>query len=316
MGRMLCRAFSREGHECVILSRKVMDRELRAKNVRTVAWDGRTLGAWSEEIDGADVVINLAGRSVDCRYSARNLEAMMRSRVESTRVVGQAIARAKNPPTVWLQASTATIYAHRFDRANDEAEGLIGGREPGVPALWRKSIEIALAWEAELWAAATPKTRKVALRSALTMSPDRGGVFAVLATLSRLGLGAQGDGAQFVSWIHEDDFVAAVCFLIERTSLEGVFNLCAPEPLPNREFIAALHRAVGTKFSVSVPRWALEIGAWFMRTETELVLKSRRVVPRRLEENGFTFRYREWPAAAENLANQWKAEKARVPHGG
>ncbi len=308
VGRLLSRALLREGHECVIFSRKALPPESELSGLRQVIWDGRTLGPWAGEIDGADVMINLAGRSVDCRYSRRNLEAMLQSRVDSTRVVGEAIAAAQVPPRVWLQASTATIYAHRFDAPNDELTGQIGGHEPDAPLLWRKSIEIAQAWEAELAAAPTPRTRKIALRSAMTMSPDRGGVFHVLATLGGLGIGRQGDGRQFVSWIHEHDFVGAVRFLIAREDLTGAFNLAAPHPLPNRDFMAALHRAVGCPLSVPVPRWALEVGAFFLRTETELILKSRRVVPGRLLREGFNFSHPDWPAAAADLVHPWKTD--------
>ena len=304
VGQMLVRAFRQRGDKCVVLTRKRGGNLSQASGVKTVVWDGRTLGPWANEIDGADVVINLAGRSVNCRYHARNLTAMMSSRAESTRIIGVAIAAAKNPPRVWLQASTATIYAHRFDAANDEETGEIGGNEPGVPALWAKSIAIAKAWEAELTAAHTPHTRKVALRSAMTMSPDRGGVFSVLAWLCRMGFGRQGDGRQFVSWIHEHDFVAAINFLIARDDLVGAFNLCAPEPLPNRDFMKALQRALGTKIAMPVPRWVLEIGTFFLRTETELVLKSRRVVPARLLNTGFIFRYPRWPEAAKDLVDR------------
>jgi uncharacterized protein (TIGR01777 family) len=301
VGRMLVRALVRDGHECVVLTR---GRAASLPGARSVAWDGRSLGPWMAELDGAEVVINLAGRSVDCRYHERNLAVMMRSRVDSTRVVGQAIAAAKNPPRVWLQAATATIYAHRFDASNDEASGIIGGSEPDVPQLWGRSVDIGRAWESEINAAPTIRTRKVILRTALVMSPARGGIFSVLARLARGGIGRQGDGRQFVSWIHEHDFVAAVKFLIARDDLAGPFNLCAPHPLPNRDFMAALHTAVGRRLSVPVPRWALEIGAFFLRTETELILKSRRVVPGRLLEQGFKFAYPAWPAAAAELVQR------------
>ena len=306
VGQILARALRDEGHECVILTRKLSHPKDETPGLREVLWDGKTLGPWTTELDGADVVINLAGRSVNCRYHERNLSEMMASRVESTRVIGQAIAQAKNPPRVWLQAGTATIYAHRFDAPNDEETGIIGGHEPGAPALWAKSIDIAQAWEAEINAAPTPRTRKVILRSAMTMSPDHGGVFHVLASQCRLGFGRHGNGHQFVSWIHEHDFVAAVKFLIERENLTGAFNLAAPHPLPNRDFIAALHTALGSKLSVPVPRWALELGTFFLRTETELILKSRRVVPTRLLKNGFTFRYQDWPTAATELVERWR----------
>jgi hypothetical protein len=301
VGRMLIRGLEREGHECVVLSRTARS---GATGTRTVAWDGWTLGPWAAEIDGADAVINLAGRSVDCRYTKRHLDEMLRSRTDSVRVVGEAIARSARPPRVWLQAGTATIYAHRFDEANDELTGRIGGDEPDAPPLWRKSVEIAQAWEAELAAAPTRRTRKVVMRSAMTMSPDCGGVFSVLARLARAGVGRQGSGSQYVSWIHEYDFTAAVKFLLQHEELDGAFNLCAPEPLTNADFMAVLHQVLGRRLAVPVPRWPLELGAFFLRTETELILKSRRVVPTRLRQAGFTFRYPDWPVAAVELTKR------------
>ena len=203
VGTVLAQALRRQGHEVVVLGRTAAEPRNR--------WDGKTLGAWALEIDGADAVINLAGRSVNCRYNKKNLTQMLRSRVQSTRVVGEAIARAKDPPRVWLQMSTATIYSHRLDGANDDVTGVLGGDEAGVPEYWAFSIEIAEAWEQAQAQADTPHTRKVALRSAMVMSPDRGGIFDTLYGLTRLGLGGSiGGGAQFVSWIHERDFVRAV----------------------------------------------------------------------------------------------------------
>ena len=306
VGHMLIRAFLAEGHECVVLTRHPDERTTTAiPGLRQVAWDGRTVGAWATEFETADAVINLAGRTVDCRYSAKNLAEILDSRVDSTRAVGAAIAAAKSPPRVWLQAATATIYGHRYDAPNDEETGLIGD-PPGVPALWGKSVDIGKAWEAEINAAPTPCTRKVILRTSLVMGTARGGVFQVLANLCRLGFGRQGDGRQYVSWIHEHDFVAAVRFLIARDDLAGAFNLAAPNPLPNRDFIAGFRVALGAWISVPVPVWALELGAFFMRTETELILKSRRVVPGRLLAAGFTFRYPDWPAAAIELKKRWR----------
>jgi uncharacterized protein len=308
VGRLLVRELSARGHECIVLSRKA---EAVPGAARTVVWGARSLGPWQTELEGADAIINLAGRSVDCRYTERNLREMLRSRVESTRVVGEAIARCANPPRVWLQMATATIYAHRFDAPNDEATGPMGGTEPGVPALWRRSVEIAQAWEDEVGSAKTPRTRKVILRSAMVMSPDRGSVFDVLSKLCRAGLGRQSDGRQFVSWIHGHDFVRAIEFLIGREDLAGVFNLAAPGPLPNRDFIGEIHRALGSRVAIPVPGWALEIGAVFLRTETELVLKSRRVVPGRLVGEGFSFQFPAWPAAARDLVQRATAEGGR-----
>ncbi|MFL5542623.1 MAG: NAD-dependent epimerase/dehydratase family protein, partial [Longimicrobiaceae bacterium] len=171
IGQVLARSFLAAGHEVVVLSRG------GPRERGTVAWDGRTLGAWAKEVDGADAVINLAGRSVNCRYHKANLTEMLASRIDSTRAVARAVEAASRPPRVWLQASTATIYAHRFDAPNDETTGIIGGDEPDAPAAWRFSIDIARAWEAAQTDAPTPATRKVAMRTTMVMSPERGGIF-------------------------------------------------------------------------------------------------------------------------------------------
>jgi uncharacterized protein (TIGR01777 family) len=296
VGTILDRALTAYGHQVVLLTRS-------PKGARQVYWDGRTLGDWAEQIDGSDVVINLAGRSVSCRYTAENLDAMMSSRVESARVVGAAIAQAARPPGLWMQMSTATIYAHRFDAANDEHGGLIGGDEPGVPPYWEFSIRIARAWEDAQERAATPDTRKVALRSAMVMSPDRGGVFDVLSWLARLGLGGPvAGGRQYVSWISDRDFVRAIRFLIERDDLAGAVNLAAPGPLPQREFMRELRAAWRVPVGLPATRWMAEIGAFAMRSDTELLLKSRRVVPGRLLDAGFAFDHPQWRTAAADLA--------------
>lgn len=310
VGGILGRAFAQAGHEVVVLSRKA-----GGSPFRVVPWDAATVGDWAREIDGADVVVNLAGRSVDCRYGAANRRAILDSRVRSTRAVGEAIAAAARPPRVWLQASTATIYAHRYDAPNDEATGILGGDEAGVPETWRFSIDVAKAWEMAAGERALPKTRLVLLRSALTLSPDRGGIFDVLLALTRRGLGGKsGDGRQFVSWIHDEDFARAVAWLIEREDMAGPVNLAAPHPLPNADFMRALRAAWGARVGLPASRLMLEVGAFFLRTETELVLKSRRVVPRRLLESGFRFRFPEWPEAAADLCRRWRT--ARTTNGG
>ena len=303
VGGILARALGELGWEVVVLSRSPGSGRGPG---RVVGWDGRTLGGWAAEVDGADVVVNLAGRSVDCRYSARHRREILDSRVDSTRVVGEAIGQAKRPPRVWLQAGTATIYAHRFDAPNDEATGRIGGSEPDASDSWRFSIAVALAWEAALAEAETPATRKVVLRSAMIMSPDPGGVFAVLRRLVRLGLGGRaGSGEQYVSWIHEADFIAAVRWLIDRDDLSGPVNIAAPDPRPNAEFMRALRRASGVPVGLPAVPWMLELGAFALRTETELLLKSRRVVPRRLLDSGFRFQFPTWPEAAADLCQRW-----------
>lgn len=305
IGALLARAYLARGHEVVVLSRG------GNSPARIAAWDGKTEGDWFSEIEGADVVINLAGRTVNCRYTEENLRQMMDSRVDSTRIVGRAIAEAKRPPKAWLQMSTATIYAHRFDAANDETTGLIGGREPDAPAYWKKSIDIAEAWERALAEADTPATRKVALRTAMVMSEDEGGVFSVLRNMALLGLGgAIGGGKQFVSWIHGEDFIRAIDFLLEHPEITGAVNLCAPNPLPQREHMATLREAVGMPIGLPAAKWMAEIGAFVLRTDTELLLKSRRVVPGRLLEAGFKFRFPTWPEAAADLAAKMKAGRA------
>ena len=302
IGTLLARRLNADGHEVVVLSRTPTDTPWR-----TVIWDGCTLGEWRQELEGADAVLNLAGRSVNCRYNAANRRAILASRVNSTQVIGAAIAGAQGPPRVWLQASTATIYAHRYDAPNDERDGLIGGAEPNLPETWRFSIDVVQAWERTLEEAQTPHTRKVALRSAMTMSADRGGIFDTVLGLVRNGLGGQaGNGRQYVSWIHGEDFLRAIYWLIEQESVVGPVNLCAPHPLSNTQFMRAIRQAWGIPFGLPTPQWMLEIGAVFLKTETELILKSRRVVPQRLLETGFEFRFPTWPEAAQDLCRQWR----------
>jgi uncharacterized protein (TIGR01777 family) len=285
IGAILKRAFASD--DVVVLARS-----------GGVRWDGRTLGPWAESLEGADALVNLAGRSVDCRYNAANRRAIMDSRLESTFALREAIERAADPPKVWLQSSTATIYADTYGEPNAE-DGVIGGDEPDLPDTWRFSIDVARAWEQ---AAAGAPTRTVLMRSAMVMSPDRGGVFDTLYGLVRRGLGGRAaSGRQFVSWIHEHDFAAAARLLIERDEFSGPVNLAAPNPLPYADFMRALRSAAGVPVGLPATRWMLEIGSFFMRTETELVLKSRRVVPGRMLDAGFEFTYPEWPPAAADL---------------
>jgi uncharacterized protein (TIGR01777 family) len=297
VGPLHARAFHADGHDVVDVSR----RPTRAA-WRVAAWDPRMVGPWVSELDGADVVVGLAGRNVNCRYTPENRRAIFDSRVETTRVLGQAIARCTRPPAVWLQASTATIYSHRFDAPNDDINGVIGGREVDAPASWRFSIEVATAWERAATDNVTSATRLVLMRSAMVMSPDRGGIFAMLRRLARLGLGGSvAGGGQYVSWVHDRDFVRSLYWLMEHPELSGVVNIASPHPLPWRDFMRALRRAVYMPIGLPATRAMLELGTWALRTESELVLKSRRVVPRRLLESGFVFEYPEWPAAVKEL---------------
>ncbi len=300
VGSILSRAFHEAGHVVVVISRRPPHAPWR-----TVGWDGATHGDWDAEFDGADIVVNLAGRGVNCRYNATNRQQILDSRVVTTRLVGEAVAAAKQPPRVWLQASTATIYAHRVDAPNDEATGIIGGNEPKAPDTWRFSIDVAQSWERALDDAVVPGTRKVNMRSAMVMSPDRGGIFDTLLTLVRRGLGGtSGDGRQFVSWIHASDFVRAIHWIIDHEDISGAINIAAPNPLPNRAFMRDLRAAWGMPVGLPATKWMLELGAIFMCTETELILKSRRVVPGILMQRGFSFQFPAWPAAARDLCRR------------
>ena len=295
LGRILIAHFGRQGFEVVNLSRSAA--RSRA-GCRQVAWDGKTPGPWSHELDGAEAVINLAGRSVDCRYHERNRREILDSRVESTRVLGQAIARCKNPPRVWLNSSTATIYKHTFGPAWNE-DGEIGGT-PEVNDLF--SVEVARAWEHEQNIAVTPHTRKVALRAAMVLGHGANSVFPVLCRLVRCGLGGRmGNGQQFVSWIHQADFCRALDLLFTCDELDGPLNLAAPMPLSNREMMSTLRQLCHVPLGLPATRWMLELGAFFLRTETELILKSRRVVPGRLLSSGFEFRFPTFRAASIDL---------------
>jgi uncharacterized protein (TIGR01777 family) len=308
VGTIVSRELVARGHEVVILSRR--NNGAIVFGARAVPWDGRTLGDWVDEIDGADAVLNLAGRSVDCRYTVDNLRAMMDSRVYSTRIVGEAIASVARPPATWLQMSTATIYSHRFDAENDERTGILGGDEPDAPAYWRYSIDIAKAWERTLGEARTPNTRKVALRTAMVMSPDRGGPFDVLLRLTRFGLGGNiGAGTQYMSWIHEVDFVRALSFILERSELEGPVNIAAPAPARQSDFMLALRESWGCRVGIPTTHWMLQLGAFILRTDPELVLKSRRVTPGRLQSTGFTFLFSDWNAAARDLVERWRSKQ-------
>jgi uncharacterized protein (TIGR01777 family) len=302
IGMLLARHFQERGNEVVVIARSVQPAPWRV-----IQWDGATLGDWTRELEGIDVLINLAGRSVNCRYTAPNRRAIKESRVQSTRLLGQAIARLACTPRLWMNASTATIYRHALDRAMDEDTGEIGGNEPDCPSSWRFSIDVATRWEEAFFSAVTPQTRKIALRSAVTLSPDRGGIFAELLWMVRLGAGGTaGSGDQFVSWIHGTDFIRAVEFLVDHEEIDGIVNVAAPAPLPNRDFMRALREAWGTWVGVPAPAPVLALAAVFLRTETELILKSRRVVPGRLLRAGFEFQFPKWPEAARDLVERWR----------
>jgi len=295
LGRLLTDWFGQLGWEVVTLTRTP---KARTDDVKEVAWDGETVGDWARELEGAAAVINLCGKSVDCRYTARNRKRLIESRTLSTRAIGEAIAHCTKPPPVWLNASSATLYKHTFAAAHDEA-----GETGASPAAKDKfSIEIIRQWEQALADAPTPVTRKVALRTAMLLGHGRNSVFPVLRRMTRLGLGGRmGSGRQFVSWIHAVDFCRAVEWLIARADVTGPVNLAAPKPLSNAEMMHVFRQLCGVPFGLPATEWMLEIGAFFLRTETELIIKSRRVVPGRLLAGGFEFCFPDFRAAASDL---------------
>ncbi|MCB9680586.1 MAG: DUF1731 domain-containing protein [Alphaproteobacteria bacterium] len=303
VGGILQRGLRAQGHEVQVIGRGASDPSLR--------WDGRTPGAWWEVIDGADAVIQLTGQSVNCRYTWPNLNAMMASRVDSALAVGHAIAGVRHPPPVWLQASTASIYTHSVDVVQDEDHGRTDPIDPHAPAYWAFSIHIARAWELALASVPTPATRKVAMRLGFTMSPDKGGIFDWLVWLVAHGLGGPFcGGRQYVSWIADVDLVRAVSCMLHDPGLVGPVNVTAPEPIPNAALMAQLRDALGVRFGLPITPWMAEVGAVFLKTDTELMQKSRRVVPRRLLDAGMTFALPRWEDAAVDLVRRTRGPAA------
>lgn len=278
LARYLTRYFADQGWEVAGLARHKEGLDSRC---RYVEWDGKSLGAWTSELDGCGVLINMTGRSVNCRYNAENKKQIIDSRVDSTTVLGQAVADCENPPELWMNASTATIYRHSEERPNSE------GGEIGEGF----SVEVAKAWEEAFFSANVPgKVRKVALRTSMVLADEPGTVYRYLYNLAKFGLGGKiGDGKQMVSWIHIDDVCRSIDWLIEHDEISGPINMTAPDPISNAEVMRRFRKHAGMPIGLPATKWMAEIGAFFLRTETELILKSRWVVPTRLLENGFVF---------------------------
>lgn len=301
LGNLLARSFHDRGDEVLVFSRHP-----RPTPWRQVHWDGCSQGPWARELENAFAVINLAGRSVDCRYTPVNRSEILASRIQSTRILGEAITQCSNPPRVWLQSSTATIYSHRFDAPNDEHTGILGGEERDIPDTWRFSLDVARQWERAADSTPLPQTRLARLRIAMVMSPESGGAFETLLRLVRWGLGGKvGSGRQYISWVHDSDFIRAVDWLLTH-DLAGPVNVCAPNPLPQAEFMKLLRDAWGTSIGLPAHRWLLEVGTFLLRTESELILKSRRVVPTRMSDAGFDFLHSGWATAAQDLCERWR----------
>ena len=290
MGLILQQQFAERGDEVVVLTRRT-DPQQHPK-ARMVRWDGRTSGTWTAEADGADVLINLAGRSVDCRYTAENKALILNSRVDATRVLGEAIAACARPPKLWINMSSATVYRHAEDRPMDEFTGELGGDF---------SPQVVLAWEKEFFRHQHEGVRQVAVRCAMVFS-HHGGAFPRFAQLTRFGLGGHhASGKQYVSWVHEADVRGFCQWSIDTPGVEGIINLAAPNPLPEHELMRELRQRIKPFVAFSVPKWMLTIGAFFLRTETELVLKSRRVVPTRALEIGYRFQHEKIQTALDAL---------------
>jgi uncharacterized protein len=270
IGQYLQKKFLLKGYKVAIISRQSPH----------VSWDHHK--DIVQSLEGAEMLINLAGKSVDCRYNEKNKAEIFRSRTETTKILGSALLHCKNPPPLWINSSTATIYRHAEDRPMTEEGGDIG---TGF------SVEVAKEWEKAFFSFSLPATRQAALRIAIVLGPD-GGVMTPYKHLVKFGLGGvQGPGNQRFSWIHIEDLFRIILFLNDDKELNGVFNCSSPDPVTNREFMAHLRSIMDKTIGLPTPKWMLEAGALFIKTETELVLKSRWVIPERLEKAGFVFQY-------------------------
>lgn len=285
IGRALAARWGKD-NRIVILGRRVTG---------TGRWDGEHVEPrWAKEIDGCDLVINLAGRSVNCRYTRRNRKEILDSRVNATKTIGQAIREATIPPKLWINMASATIYRHAEDRPQDEYTGEMENDF---------SVQVCKCWEKTLFGQRTPFTRKIALRTAITLGA--GGVLAPYRRLIKWGLGGrQGSGTQMYSWVHIDDIGRAIEWFFDHPDLEGPYNISAPEPVANARFMALLRNAMGCRFGLPTPTWLLRLGAALIGTEAELVLKSRWVLPAKLERTGFHFQYSRLDDALASLMSK------------
>jgi uncharacterized protein (TIGR01777 family) len=308
LGTVLARHFHQRGHHVTVLTRSPYTAPWL-----TVRWDANP-DPWTDFIEGANVCINLAGSSLRSRCDHRNRAQILASRLDTTRLLAQVIARLTSPPQLWMNASTASIYRHSLDEEMDE-ESELGGHERihhfplgwwRAPKDWTFLTLAAQQVEAAFFASPTPRTRKIALRSAAVMSPAADSAFGRLSNLVRMGLGGTlGSGRQYVAWIHPIDFARAVEFLIDHDEVVGPVNLAAPNPLPNREFMAALREAWQRPNGLPTPALVVKLAAWLLGANSEALLKSRCVIPGRLLDAGFAFDFPRWPEAAEDLVQQW-----------
>lgn len=291
LGQALIHFFNEE-YDIVGLVRKSMP---SIQGVKYVLWDGVHLDDWQTEFEQAFAVINLAGRTVDCRYNQKNKAEIYRSRLNSTKVIADAIRKCNDKPTVWLNSASATIYRHEEHQPMTEENGIYG---TGF------SVDVCQQWEKMFYNNKIDGVRQIALRTAIVLGKG-GGVMVPFLNLARFGLGGKmGKGNQQFSWIHTEDFCKAVEFLIEHKNTEGSYNVSSPNPIPNAHFMKTLREAVRTPFGIPAPKWLLEIGAFLIRTETELILKSRFVVPERLLREGFKFKFDQIEHAVNDIVSK------------
>jgi uncharacterized protein (TIGR01777 family) len=292
LGNILAQFYKTKAHEVIILSR---NSSAATGNVRTVQWDGKTTGVWVNELEGADMLVNLAGKNVNCRYTEKNKKEILESRLNATRVLGEAIQGLRTPPALWIQSSSATIYRYSEDKMMTEEDGQRGmGFSEMVCQRWEK-----LFTEIDV-----PRTRKVILRTGIVLG-RKDGALPRLVNLVKLGLGGkQGHGRQYVSWIHERDFVSLVEWVRVHPVVTGIFNGTAPQPVMNKNFMAQLRHEFRMSFGLPAQRWLLGLGALIIGTETELILKSRKVYPQRLLDNGFVFEFPDLKSALVDLCQQ------------
>ncbi|MEY5047221.1 MAG: hypothetical protein RLZZ175_580 [Bacteroidota bacterium] len=262
------------------------------KNENEVFWDGKTIGHWANELENADLLLNLAGKSVNCRYTEENKKAILNSRVDTTNVLGEAIKLCKNAPKVWINSASATIYRHSVDKNMDEYNGEFHDDF---------SVQVCKKWEKTFNEFELPTTRKVILRMSIVLGKN-GGALPAYYNLAKFGLGGiQGNGNQYFSWIHIQDLFNIIQFTLQNKDVNGVINCAAPNPLTNKEVMHIIRKKAGVPFGLPASKWMLEFGAFFLRTETELLLKSRKVVSKKLEELGFQFKFKTFKEAVDDL---------------
>ncbi len=269
---------------------KILTRNPNSKN--DIKWDGKNEGPWTEEIERADVLINMAGKSVDCRYTDRNRSEIVDSRIDSTSILNQAVSKASKKPFLWINSSSATTYIHSETTLMTEKEGVIGDDF---------SMNVCKKWEEEFFSKEIEDVRKVATRTSIVLG-NEGGAFTKMKAITKLGLGGkQGNGNQKMSWIHINDFCRAIEFLINTNQLSGPVNITAPNPISNNQFMSHLRSSLNVPIGINQPKFLLEIGAFLLRTETELLLKSRNVYPEILINSGFEFNFKEAEKAFNDL---------------